>query len=369
MDTLDLHSILEKYNQELFNSLKNDFMNSFKKDLLKDIRTEIYNLFIDNKYTENTTICGFKRTRQRGYCKRVVKGFICPYHLKMLKNNNIISTMPDKKPDEFLYGTYNFSKDISKIKIYDYNKNYLPILKYDKKDDINNIKFYYNEINILHDIEVDPSNNCNIKILDKYENNGYNNLKLKEYIIDPILGSKKKKKKSKVKKIIKINNNIRTEDIKNLIEITLNTFDTKIPKDEIFATLYILLKENVNLFKIYINLILSNINLFFKNVNTDDFSKIWKNNIEYIRYEKVLIYNNDNNTNILEKVFSYVRNNYSVIPQNLKILWVDYNKNNIIMYEKKYFIDNNKSGIKIYKKDDTKKETPLPLDKLTILYY
>ena len=220
MDTLDLHLILEKYNQQILYSLKNEFMISFKKDLLKDIKTEIYNLFIDDKYTKNTTICGFKRTRQRGHCKRTVKGFVCPYHLKQIKNNSSISELPDELPDEKLYGKHIFTtknedyidiekrktckKDLFNIKIYDYNKYNLPILKYNFKKDLNEIKVYYNEIFLLNNIDIPKSNNCNIKsiykckiynknikILDKYENNGYNKIKLIEYNIDPILESEK----------------------------------------------------------------------------------------------------------------------------------------------------------------------------------
>lgn len=382
MDTLDLASILEKYNNKLLNSLQNEFMNSFKEDLLNNIKTEIYNLFINNKEIKNTTVCGFKRTRQRGTCKRTVKGFVCPYHLKQIKNQFNLSLLPDNLPDDKLYGKYIFTnkkedyiniekRNISKtilinIKIKDYNKKYLPVLKK-----------VYNDVDIkIYNCKI---YNKNINIIDKFENNGYSKLKLIEYnIIDSKIESgnkilfseqKKKKKKTKVKKVVKINNNINIEEIKKLIDITLNTFDENAPKDEIVATLHILLKEEVKLFKIYINIILSNINLFFKNVDTDVLLKIWKNSIEYVPYDKVLIYNNDNNSNIIEKVFSYLRSNYKYIPQHVKVLWVDYNKNNIIQYEKKYSIDNNKPGIKIYNKDDTKKETPLPIDKITVLYY
>ena len=206
MDALDLHFILEKYNNQLFNSLQNEFMNSFKEDLLKNIKTEIYNLFVNNKKTENTTICGFKRTRERGYCKRTVKGFVCPYHLKQIKNNCKFSALPDEKPDEELYGKHVFTnikedyidiekkvinkKLLSNIKIYDYSKNNLPKLK--KENKIYNCIIY----------------NKHIKIIDKYESNGYSKIKLIEYnIMGPVLGSKNKNKRK--------NKNIKVEFIKD----------------------------------------------------------------------------------------------------------------------------------------------------------
>lgn len=60
----------------------------------------------------------------RGYCKRHVKSFVCPYHLKQLKNNSVFSILPDKKPDENLCSTHiSMTKnegyiDMEKIKMY-----------------------------------------------------------------------------------------------------------------------------------------------------------------------------------------------------------------------------------------------------------
>lgn len=219
MDTLDLTSILEKYNNKLLISLQSELMNSFKEDLLKNIKTEIYNLFINNKNTENINICGFKRTRKRGYCKRHVKGYICTHHLKQLKNNCSISLLPNELPDEILYG-----KDIKNETFSGFYKN---------EENIND------EINLLSNIEIDQSNNC---INNKVENK--NNLKeivnpISEVIIDDkvidntilesenkcstLLNKKKnkKKKKNKNKKVVekgdleKINKNIKVEFIKD----------------------------------------------------------------------------------------------------------------------------------------------------------
>lgn len=182
MDIIDLSSILEKYNKQLFESLKNEMMKSFKEDLLKDFKNEIYNLFINDK-KDNINTCGFKRTRHRGYCKRHIKGFVCPYHLKQFKNN-CNKLIPDEKPDKILCGTYIsttkneeyvnmekinlYKKDLLNIKIYDYNKKYLPILKYNLKRDIKDIEAYYIEIDLLNNIDITQSNNCIINsIYDK----------------------------------------------------------------------------------------------------------------------------------------------------------------------------------------------------------
>lgn len=224
MNTLDLPSILEKYNNQLLDSLKNEFMNSFKEDLLNNIKSEIYNLFINNK-EKSVNICGFKRTRHRGYCKRHVKGLVCPYHLKLLKNNSNISVLPDKKPDKKICKTListTINEDID-IK----NKTFSGFLK--------NVENINDEIILLSNIEMVPTNNCNIynddiNKIDKYENNGYGKLKLIEYnIIDSKIESENKfllseqKKKNKKKQmgenknsfVDKINKNIKVEFVKD----------------------------------------------------------------------------------------------------------------------------------------------------------
>jgi hypothetical protein len=223
---LDLPSILEKYNKQLLDSLKNDLIQSFRKNIIEDIKTEINNLFIYKKNTNNINICGFERTRKRGYCKRHVKGFACPYHQKSLKKISNSSILPDEMPDKKLSGTHNISTDI-----------------------IEKIETYYEEINLLSSIEVMQTNKCNINkiyrcriynkkidIVDKYLNNGYKEIKLIEYNInESILGSKekekKKRKKKKNNKTIEQLFNIFNDKIKNLISsgrfIKSETLDLK----------------------------------------------------------------------------------------------------------------------------------------------
>lgn len=180
---------------------------------------------------------------------------------------------------------------------------------------------------------------------------------------------KSKKNKKKSKKIIKLNKNVELDVIIKKIEETLNTFEEKSDDNGVHVTLNILFKENKKLFKSYINIILSNVNMFFKDVNKDVLLKIWENNVEYIDYERVLIYSDNNHENIIQKVFSYVRCSYEAVPKDVKILWINFDKNSVVPFYKKYNIDCNKSGIKIYDIKDIKKCNQLPIDKITVLYY
>jgi hypothetical protein len=327
-------------------------------------------------------------------CQSITSNNYCNYIHKHGKNKDLICGIISKNKNSRCY-THSRSKN----KYHDKNdsKIKLKVMKVIKKSDENinlknetlifkklyNLTIFKQFNNIYHIKEIFFKSKL-LFIFPKYiydvifnflfivEKNRQN-IKLLEFAPNKLNNSnaliKKKKKTKKIKKIIKLNENTDINIIKEKIEITLCTFDMKVPKDEMAGTLHILLKENKKLFKVYINIILSNIDIFFENIDNNAFDKIWNNNIKHIQYEHVLIYSDNDYSNIIEKVFVYVRNNYNSIPQHVKVLWVDYNNNNIIMYEKKYYIDNNKTGIKIYNKNDTKKVTPLPLDKITVLYY
>lgn len=362
-------------NNILLNILNQNEKNS-KDDILKkcqSITNNTYCNYIHERGKDKGFICGTISKNKTGRC----------YTHSRNKNNLYRITKKELKIVKCVLQNHDDKKNKIKIFSSQMSKNENKI--------IINSEIFLNNIPSIIDIcfknkliFIFPKHvyNIIIKILFNIDNNflilqNLNVEKNQQLIINKnkmitnkcSLEKKKKKKKTKIKKVIRINNNINIKDIKNLMEITLYTFDEKVPKDEIACTLHILLKENIKLFKIYVNIILSNMNLFFKNVDIDVLLKIWRNNIEYIPYEKVLIYNNDNNGNIVENVFSYLRNNYDYIPQNVKILWVDFEKNNIVLYSKKYLIDNNKAGIKIYYNNDIKRHNPLPIDKLTILYY
>lgn len=360
-------------NNILLNIL-NKLENNSKDDLLKKcqyITNNKYCNYIHERGKNKGFICSTISKNKSGRCYTHSRNKNNSY--KMPKIENKVKIIKERKKN--IYNKIIINSEINELKIF------------------NNIVYnmLFNNIPCIHDflfknkiIFIFPKHiyNIIIKMLFNIDDNrklilpNLNVEKNQQLIINKnemitdkcSLEKKKKKKKNKIKKVIRINNNINTKDIKDLMEITLYTLNEKVPKDEIAATLHILLKENPNLFKIHINIILSNINLFFKNVDIDVLLKIWKNSIEYVPYENVLIYNNDN-TNIVEKVFGYLRNNYNYIPQHLKTLWIDFEKNNIVLYSKKYLIDNNKSGIKIYYNKDIKRQNPLPVDKLTVLYY
>lgn len=330
-------------------------------------------------------------------CQSITSNNYCNYIHKHGKDKDLICGIISKNKNSRCY-THSRSKNNYHDK--NNSKSKLKVIKVMKKSDeekylkngilifkkLNNLTFFKQFNNIYHTKEIlfkskllflFPKYIYNIifEFIFNVEKN-QQHIKLLEFTPNKLNNSntiikkkKKNKKTKKIKKIRKINENVDINIIKEKMEITLYNFNMKVSKDEIAATLHILLKENPKLFKVYINIILSNIDTFFKDVDINTLDKIWNNNIIHIQYEHVLIYSDNDYSNIIEKVFGYVRNNYSIIPHHVKVLWVDYNNNNIIMYEKKYSIETYKSGISIYNKDDTKKETPLPLDKITILYY
>lgn len=363
-------------NNILLNIL-NQNLNKSKHDLLKkcqSITNNNYCNYIHERGKNKGFICGTISKNKSGRCYTHSRNKNNSY--KISKNKNKIKIIKERK--QIKYDRIIINSEINELKLFN---NIVNDISFNNNiPEINNVLFKNKIIFIF------PKHiyNIIIKMLFNIDNrklilpnlNVEKNQQLiinkNEMITDKCSLEKKKKKKNKkknkIKKVIRINNNINTKDIKDLMEITLYTLNEKVPKDEMAATLHILLKENPKLFKIYINIILSNINLFFKNVDIDVLLNIWKNSIEYVPYENVLIYNNDN-TNIVEKVFGYLRNNYNYIPQHLKTLWIDFKNNNIVLYSKKYLIDNNKSGIKIYYNKDIKRQNPLPVDKLTVLYY
>lgn len=351
---MDFQSLLKDNNEIIFNFLKNEFLNILKDGIVEDIKMEIYDiLFKNNNKKTKSKICGFKRTRQRGTCKRLTNCLLCPYHLKKNEKEYKNILLPDKISSGNLYGSENITIENSEDKNFN-NSYYTTYIDY-----LNDIYYNYDEIiykNAILDNE--------IKILENIDPDIF----IYDILIDIKKIIKTENKKKKIKKVIKIYDNININDIKKNIEITLHTFKVKVPKDELAATLHILFNENKTLFKMYINIILSNTDIFFQNINIDILNKIWKNIIEYIPYKKVLIYDNKKD-NIIEKIFGYIRNNYELIPKDVNILWIDHNKNNIIKYNKTYSIETYKSGISIYNNNDIKKQNPLPLHKLTLLYY
>lgn len=366
----------------LLNILNQDINNMSKNNILmkcQSITSNNYCNYIHKHGKNKDLICGVisknknnrcythSRKKNKYYDNSKIKLKIIKVTLKSDKNIDL------KNEILIFKQLYNLSKCILFSNIYPIKENFF-------KSKILFIfpKYIYDII--LDIFSIVENNQQNIKLINKKEdipntkllefNTGkFNNPNTSIKSVEIINSSPKKKNKKKMKKVIRINNNISTNNIKRKMEITLNTFEEKAPKDEIAATIYILFKENIELFKVYINIILSNIDMFFKDIDINTLSKIWNSNIEYIQYERVLIYSDNNYSNIVEKIFGYIRNNYRFIPEDVNILWLDHDKNIIVQYNKKYFIDLNKTGIKIYNNSDYKRQTPLTDDKLTILYY
>lgn len=341
----------------------------------KPIIDERILLDVLNQYTNN--IYSYDILKK---CQSITNSNYCNYIHKNGKNKGLICGTISKNKNGKCY-THSRNKKSKKIKIeinidliiifsilynskkyisYDpyknYNMQFIEFFKIKKYLFIFTKEIYNIVINLLY--EYNTKNNVGFphnKNVDKNQQ-----LKLK---------NKKKKNKKKIKKIIKLNNNIKLNKLKDNIEITLNLFNEKVPKNELTYTLHLLFKENIKLLKIYVNIILSNINYFFNNVEMEILLKIWNNDIEYIQYKNVLIFNDTNHNDIIEKIFYYVKGNYNLIPDYIKILWIDYYNNSIIPYDKKYNIECCNVGINIYDKKDYKKQNPLPTNKITILYY
>lgn len=242
------------------------------------------------------------------------------------------------------------------------NKNFLiniDIIIFQKETYNIIINSLYINNKIYHELDFQ-----NFKIVEK-------NQQIKNSVINNSLNqhkkSKRKKKNKNNKKILKLNKNIKLDIILEKLEYTFDFFEEKNDKNDLYISLSILFKENKKLFIIFINIILSNTNLFFKDINMDIFMNIWRNITDYREYERVLIYSDIKNEDIVGEVFSYVRNNYELIPESNQILWI--RNNSIVPYYRKYNIKCDKKGIKIYYFKDINNNNPLPLHDLIILYY
>lgn len=180
IDKFNLQLLLQENNKYFINFLKNEFLYMVKDGIIEDIKKEFYGLLFNEIKKEKAKTCGFGRSRNRGYCKRITHKILCPYHLNMVKENYLNLSLPDN----ILYGNSSgliqnnnkysviiedikdsadmikdgfldlnfidkkiYKKDILNIKIYDYCNANLPILKYDydknKIYDIINGNLYY----------------------------------------------------------------------------------------------------------------------------------------------------------------------------------------------------------------------------------
>lgn len=332
-------------------------------------------------------------------CQTITSCNYCNYIHKSGKNKGFICGTVSKKKDGRCY-THSRTKKIfnnkENIKKEKNNKNkkiifeiniYLVIIfsvLYKSKKYISYTNHYINQYPELLFVKKylfivqKETYNVLIKLYDNYktqQNTTFSNIKNVENCQQNLkyseksLKNKKKKNKKRIKKVLNVKNDINLNDLKNNTELTLTLLDEKACKVELAYTLHLLFKENIKLFKVYLNIILSNIDIFFNNTDMEILSKIWKNNIEHVLYKRVLIFSDNNLNDIIEKIFSYVKGNHNLVHDYVKVLWIDFYKNSVVPYNKKYHIDFYKSGINIYDNKDVKKKTPLPLNKLTILYY
>lgn len=359
-----------------FFSLYNDvipFYNISNENIMKFLKKGFCR-YKNIKGKNKNKYCGRKTRGCREYCFQhyynINKQFINkkPYNTKCLIKKKITNYVSINYKININHFKYPSSPLISFL-YYDINIRNMYFFKFKNvfiiSDEIYQI--IYKMFNIYNNnmklIEYPKNKTTPINVIDGKTNE---QIKKVEYQIPVNLRNVKKRKKTKTKKIVNFKNNVNTNDIKEKFIETLCIFN-QIYEDEVFISSQILFSENKQLFNLYIRIILSNINLFFKDVNIDILNNIWKDIVIYEKYDKVILFSNIEKNKIIEEVFSYVRNNFNLIPDDNKLLWI--NNNNIVLYHKKYNIEKYNNGIKIYSLEDTGKNNPLQLNKLIILYY
>lgn len=204
--------------------------------------------------------------------------------------------------------------------------------------------------------------------------NSYMNIRYKKYLKNK---KKNEKKKSKKKSIIETPE-IKTENkIIEKVDYKKNELNLKKIKGFLAEKIYEN-KNNVNnleklklifnfidsikynkYLEFYCHLIAANINnlLNLSNVSNTPLSKF--------KYKNVIIFNRNKDMN-LKKILLDIDFEINEIPQKT-ISWLG-NNNGLYDYTKKYNIDLNESGIKIYKKEDKFKKHILNIDQLIVFY-
>lgn len=410
------------YNNKLSSDFKSKLFNIFKK-IKSD--NDLFNY--NKKYKIRTSHkCNYPRSQNRGYCNRNCFTQYCNYHMKkscnQIKSDNSSSNSDDfcrisNKIDENLNPQHIYFNQINTNKS---DKNHLifPNFSIIDLDYLNNEKEYNKIIPLDHKknktnlkcIFLDNINNYNksaelklYEIFDdsyKYERLNYhdnnNNKKSGKCVFlndisdesqinsnkssDLInIDSKKKKKKKKKNKNKnkppkieifdkKIDNteiiefNIKDNELlyKNIIKF-INSNKNKNKEEEINEIINFI--ENIRYnkyFKFYCKFIKTNINIL---LNLNNFSN--KVYLDDFKYKKVMIFNKNKNI-CLKNIFTDIRYELDVVPQK-NISWFG-NTKGIIDYHNKYIIDIEKTGIKIYKKSDIKKEHKLNIDQLIVFY-
>lgn len=302
------------------------------------------------------------------------------FYFKEYKNylNNV-----DYNYDDIIYKKYKFNNEIVDIVKHTFNTNSLYKIIDNVKNNIENLgnKTYYHFIYkkqiMLSEIPTLLHNPDDMKII-TYNDYGYEITN--QYIKDRIKRYIKNKKKNKKRKEKNKNKTPETEfkveeNTVNIEKVDYVDNDLLLRKIIKFINLKLDI-DNIDEINIIINFIESiRYNKYFKfycnfiNTNIDKLLNLNNiSNTEYLddyKYKKAIIFNKNKNMN-LKKILIDINFEIDVIPHK-RVSWFG-NKSGIIDYHNKYNVDIEKTGIKIYKKNDTMKKHKLNIDQLIIFY-
>lgn len=249
---VDLFTLFKKYHDE---SLK-----KFKKELLNDFMS----FFDTHNKIYNTRICGYKRTRNRGYCKRLCIDNACNYHIKYFisdKQNTEDNIENIPTIDNLVKNKKNHQVD-HKNNVYNVEDNKYILEKTYIPDKLNNMELHGNIVDEQH-IELNNKSiyNYYINIFKKSslvrKNVNYNtnidfsdelNIKLKTNIPDKIgdlelYGKVKYKSPTTIFEHKNMNNSRINKKLKKKKYLIEYKYFCKIVKDN---TLEIKLNDNFN---------------------------------------------------------------------------------------------------------------------------
>lgn len=316
---------------------------------------------------------------RRSQCGRKVRSpnQLCVFHNKNDKKN---ISQNNYNYDGIIYEKYKFKDEITDIVKHTFNTDILYKIVdniKDKNENLGNKSYYhfiYKKQIMLTEIPRLLHNPDNMKII-PYNEYGYETTnqyikdRIKRYIKNKKKNKKKKNKKPKIEIVDKLKDNIENieynikdndflfKDIIKFINLDRNENNEE-SIDEIIKFINCI-KYNKYL-KFYCNFIKTNIK---KLLNLNNFSNtVYLNDF---KYKKAIIFNK-NKKNDLINILREINYELDIIPQK-RISWFG-NTMSIIDYSNKYIIDIEKTGIKIYKKEDTMKKNKLNIDQLFVFY-
>lgn len=130
----EIFTLFKNYHEKSFKEIKNELI-----ERIESIKRLLISNNEKNNENRKSHICGFKRTRNRGYCKRLCIGEACVYHLKYIDKK-------DNKEDTYKNDNFNdldFKKNNNEIrKQFDFpDKSIQPdSYEYEKDNDLNEKK-------------------------------------------------------------------------------------------------------------------------------------------------------------------------------------------------------------------------------------